>query len=51
LPATFFIAFVWALPPTRLTEMPNVHRRRTPRRRGRVEVDLASVIEMTLVGM
>ena len=30
LPATFFIAFVWALPPTRLTEMPTFTAGRTP---------------------
>src|SRR5581483_7237176 len=30
LPATFFMAFVWALPPTRLTEMPTLMAGRTP---------------------
>ena len=30
LPATFFMAFVWALPPTRLTEMPTFTAGRTP---------------------
>ena len=29
-PATFFIAFVWALPPTRETEMPTLIAGRTP---------------------
>ena len=32
-PATFFIAFVWAFPPTRLTEMPTLMAGRTPEKK------------------
>ncbi len=52
LPATFFIAFGWALPPTRETEMPTLIAGRTPERnRSPSRKIWPSVIEITLVGM
>ena len=51
-PATFFIALVWALPPTRDTEMPALIAGRTPEKnRSAWRKIWPSVIEITLVGM
>ena len=52
MPATFFIAFVWASPPTRDTEVPTLIAGRTPEKnRSDSRKIWPSVIEMTLVGM
>ena len=51
-PATFFIAFVCALPPTRETEMPTLIAGRTPeKKRSDSRKIWPSVIEITFVGM
>jgi hypothetical protein len=51
-PATCFIALIWALPPTRDTEMPTLMAGRTPELNRSVSRKIwPSVIEMTLVGM
>ena len=47
-----FMAFVWALPPTRLTEMPTLMAGRTLElKRSDSRKIWPSVMEMTLVGM
>ena len=49
---TDFIAFVWAAPPTRLTDRPTFTAGRTPElNRSVSRKTCPSVIEMTLVGM
>jgi hypothetical protein len=51
-PATFFIALTWALPPTRETEMPTLMAGRTPELNRSVSRKIwPSVMEMTFVGM
>ena len=51
-PATFFIAFVWALPPTRETDVPTLIAGRTPEKKRLDSRKIwPSVIEMTFVGM
>ena len=51
-PATFFIARIWALPPTRDTEMPTSMAGRLPWLKRFVSRKIwPSVIEMTFVGM
>ncbi len=52
LPATFFIAFVCALPPTRETEIPTLIAGLMPEKnRSDSRKICPSVIEITLVGM
>ena len=51
-PATFFIALVWALDPTRDTEVPTFTAGRTPeKKRSDCRKIWPSVIEITFVGM
>ena len=51
-PATFFIGVIWALPPTRDTEMPTLIAGRTPEKKSFGSRKICpSVIEITLVGM
>ena len=51
-PATFFIALIWASPPTRETEMPtSTAGRWLALKRSDWRKICPSVIEMTLVGM
>ena len=51
-PATFFILLIWALPPTRDTEMPTLMAGRMPRLKSAVSRNICpSVMDMTLVGM
>ena len=51
-PATYFMALIWALPPTRDTERPTLMAGRTPALNRSVSRKIwPSVIEMTLVGM
>jgi len=51
-PATDFMAFTWAEPPTRLTEMPTFTAGRTPALKRSLSRKIwPSVMEMTLVGM
>ncbi len=51
-PATDFMAFTWAAPPTRETEMPTFRAGRTPAlNRSDSRKIWPSVMEMTLVGM
>ena len=51
-PATFFIALIWADPPTRLTEMPTFIAGRTPEKNNSDSKKICpSVIDITLVGM
>ena len=51
-PATFFIAFVWALAPTRETERPTLTAGRTPEKKRSASRKIwPSVIEITFVGM
>ena len=52
LPATFFIGPIWALPPTRETEMPTLIAGRTPELKSADSRKICpSVIEITFVGM
>src|SRR6202000_648775 len=51
-PATFFMALVWAAPPTRDTDRPTLMAGRTPELNRSVSRKICpSVIEMTLVGL
>ena len=51
-PATFFIGPIWALPPTRETEMPTLIAGRTPELKSLDSRKICpSVIEITFVGM
>ena len=51
-PATFFIGAIWALPPTRDTEMPTLIAGRTPEKKSFGSRKICpSVIEITFVGM
>ena len=51
-PATFFIALICALPPTRLTEIPGLTAGRIPSWKSSVSRKICpSVMDMTLVGM
>ncbi len=51
-PATLRIARSWALPPTRLTEMPTFSAGRTPEKKSLLSRKICpSVIEITFVGM
>ena len=51
-PATFFIALTWALPPTRLTEIPTSMAGRLPWLKRFVSRNICpSVIEITFVGI
>ena len=51
-PATFFIALIWAAPPTRLTDAPTLIAGRTPEKNSSDSRNSwPSVIEMTFVGM
>ena len=51
-PATFLIAFVWAFPPTRETDVPTLIAGRTPEKKRLDSRKICpSVIEMTFVGM
>ncbi len=51
-PATFFMALIWALPPTRDTEIPGLTAGMTPEWNSSVSRKIwPSVMEMTLVGM
>ena len=51
-PATFLVALVWALPPTRETEIPTLMAGRIPElKRFDSKKIWPSVMEMTLVGM
>ena len=52
MPETFFMPLIWALPPTRETEMPTLMAGRTPAlKRFDSRKIWPSVIEITLVGM
>ena len=52
MPATCRIALIWAVPPTRDTELPTLIAGRTPELKRSVSRKIwPSVIEMTLVGM